>query len=178
MPVNLLWVGESALVRECSQLSLTYKKVRVTQTRSGVLKCFLCCPREIPTKPTSSLPCNARPKNLMTYSTYSWWSIDIESMNFNQIIMQGPEYVYWIIIKIYARVIWNIQQLSPIWISLGNTFLGKDQMSQLTSILVDPCSWSHYNNFLILTTDLCISLISAVSAWVSAAKRVQYLPDI
>ena len=23
-------------------------------------------------------------------------------------------------------------------------FLGKDQMSQLTSFLVDPCSWSHY----------------------------------
>ena len=145
MPVNLLWVRESALARECSQLSLTYKKVRVTQTRSGVLKGFLRCPREIPTKPTSSLPCNARPKNRMTYSTHSWWSIDIESMNFNQIIMQGPEYVFWMILKIYARVIEIFNSCLPCefcWVTL--MFLGRNQMSQLTSFLVDPCSWSHY----------------------------------
>ena len=37
-----------------------------------------------------------------------------------------------------------MQALSPIWILLGSMFLGRDQMSKLTSFLVDPCSWSHH----------------------------------
>ena len=60
--------------------------------------------------PNPHHPCFAMPdsKNRMTYSTNSWWSVDIESMNFNQIIMQGPEYVFWMIIKIYIIEIFNI----------------------------------------------------------------------
>ena len=128
MPVNLLWVGESALACEC-QLLLTYKKITVIKKGQGSWRGFFVALGK--STPNSQHP----------YLTMSdpriWWlavlTVDevliLLSMNFNQIIMRDPEYIFGIKCNIYARFIGSTQQLSPTWILFGNLFLGRDQMS-------------------------------------------------
>ena len=137
MPVNLLWVGESALARECSQLSLTYKKVSMTQTSQGSWRVFFVALGKSPPKTHISiaLQCQTQESNDLQYlqlMRYWYWIHEFQS-NYNA----RPGIYFLNDIQNICKSYWNIQQLSPIWFLL-------DQMSQLTYLLVDPCSWSHY----------------------------------